>query len=70
MGGFFSSTISEFSKLTSGLPNFLNPNPPPGGITNMRAPIAIKAAEGKQSSLNIKLSKSREMQLVLFVRTD
>jgi hypothetical protein len=48
MGGFFSSTISEFSKLTSGLPDFLNPNPPPGGITNMRAPIAIKAAEGKQ----------------------
>ena len=48
MGGFISSATSEFSKLTSGLPDFINPNPPPGGITNMRAPIAIKAAEGKQ----------------------
>lgn len=69
---FFSSTVSEFSKLTSGLPDFLNPNPPPGGITNMRAPIAIKAAEGKQllqTSNTFSRNQNFSSGLKLFNRT-
>ena len=45
MGGFFSSAVSEFSKLTSGLPDFLNPNPRNSGLSNMRAPIAVAASK-------------------------